>query len=89
MGKRCRKDSIRCFTILDFKCSNKNDLKQVNRRLTFIKPREVDMWVSVTFISYMFKIFTNNCIEGYVPAIRRPGLLLASTKYRLALSQIR
>lgn len=74
------------FTMLDFKRSNKNDLKQENRRLIFIKSKEVDMWVPVMFISCMLKIFTNSGIEGYVSAIRRPGLLLVSTKHRYMLS---
>lgn len=88
MEKRWGKDSIRCIhnACLISNVQTKNDLKQVNRRLTFIKSKEVALWVSVSLSSYMFKIFNNNSIEGYVPAIRRPGLFLVSTKHRYMLS---
>lgn len=58
------------LTMLDYKRQNKNGLRQINRRLTFVKSKEVDMWVSVLSISCMFKIFNNNSTEGYVPTIR-------------------
>lgn len=55
------------ITMLGCKCPNKNDMKQINRRLKFVKSREVDMWVSVIFIFCVLKIFRDSDI-GYVPA---------------------
>lgn len=61
-------------TVLDamamraYKCQNKNDPQQTNRRPPFVKSREVDTWVSEIFILCMFKIFSNSDIEEYALA---------------------
>lgn len=68
MGKDGERIILDALAKLGYKPPNKNDLKQTNRRLTFVEPMEVETWVSETIVFCVFKIFGDSYIEEYAPA---------------------